>query len=60
MSGSGSGGGGLEHQVKSNKRDVGNFDKRKRKELFVNEIEFSQMVYLILPLNRNKVNSNSF
>ena len=26
---------------------------------FVNEIQFLQMIYLILPLNRNKLNNNS-
>ena len=35
------------------------FNKIKGKELFVNLIQFQQMVYLILPLNRKRLNSNS-
>ena len=37
----------------------GNFNKVKRKGLSVNENLFQQMTYLILPLNRNKLNNNS-
>ena len=51
---------GWKHEVKSNKQGGrnkqggggGNFDKIKRKGLFRNEIQFWQMDYLILPLNR--------
>ena len=38
----------------------GNFDKIKIKGPLVNTIQFSQMIYLILSLNKNELNNNSF
>ena len=38
---------------------INNNDKIKRKVLFVSKIQCEQMIYLILPLNRNKIEINA-